>query len=254
MTLFECDNLTLGYAGTAVAENLSFYVEKGDYLCIIGENGSGKSTLIKTLLGLAKPLSGKIHRSDEFSPERIGYMPQQTKMQRDFPASVKEIVMSAFLGGKGFFGFYSKKDLERARFVMKRLEIDGLERRSCRELSGGQQQRVLLARALCAAKDVLLVDEPCAGLDSGSTAELYSIIDELNKKDGMTVIMVTHDIEAAQKYATKILHLGKKRFFCTDKNQMFAFDESGSLKNEDGSFRKNENNGSDRESGGENKK
>ena len=237
MSLLEVENLALGYEGRTVAEGISFRVEKGDYLCVVGENGSGKSTLIKTLLGLNAPISGSIKRGDGLKARGIGYLPQQTVHQRDFPASVKEIVMSAFLGGKGFFGFYSKKDLERARFVMKRLEIDGLEKRSCRELSGGQQQRVLL------------VDEPCAGLDSGSTAELYSIIDELNKKDGMTVIMVTHDIEAAQKYATKILHLGKNRFFCTDKNQMFAIDENGSLKNQDGSFRKNENNGSDRESG-----
>ena len=180
MTLFECENLTLGYGETVVAEHLTFRVERGDYLCVIGENGSGKSTLMKTLLGLNKPLAGRIEAQEAFAPGRIGYMPQQTHLQRDFPASVKEVVLSGRLGGKRGFGIYSRTDYDAARNSLQRLGIADLENRALRELSGGQQQRVLLARALCAAKDVLLADEPCAGLDAQSTAGLYALIDELN--------------------------------------------------------------------------
>ena len=218
MTLFSCKDLTLGYDGRAVAENLNFEVEKGDYLCVIGENGSGKSTLIKTLLGLNKPLSGEIKRSEAFSPRRIGYMPQQTPVQKDFPASVREVVLSGFLGGKKFLSFYSRNDRLAAAAIMERLGIASLADRCIRELSGGQQQRTLLARAMCAAKDVLLVDEPCAGLDEQGSKELYALLDELHRKDGMTVIMVTHDKEAAETYAEKILKLGhakNSRFYGT---------------------------------------
>ena len=218
MTLFSCKDLTLGYDGRAVAENLNFEAEKGDYLCIIGENGTGKSTLIKTLLGLNKPLSGEIKREASFSPRRIGYMPQKTPMQKDFPASVREVVLSGCLGGKGFWSFYTKADRKKAAEVMERLDISGLADRCIRELSGGQQQRVFLARAMCAAKDVLLVDEPCAGLDAGGSAELYALLDELHRADGMTVLMVTHDLEAAGVYADKILklgHAGNNRFYRT---------------------------------------
>ena len=218
MTLFSCKDLTFGYDGRAVAENLNFEAEKGDYLCIIGENGTGKSTLIKTLLGLNKPLSGEIERQASFSPRRIGYMPQKTPLQTDFPASVHEVVLSGCLGGKGFWSFYTKADRKKAAEVMERLDISGLADRCIRELSGGQQQRVFLARAMCAAKDVLLVDEPCAGLDAGGSAELYALLDELHRADGMTVLMVTHDLNAAGIYADKILklgHAGNNRFYRT---------------------------------------
>ena len=215
MNLFECEKLTLGYGGTTVVKDLSFRVERGDYLCVVGENGSGKSTLIKTLLGLSKPLAGKLIRAEEASPRHIGYMPQQTPLQKDFPASVKEIVLSGRLGSKGAFSFYTKNDLTEARRVMARLGIENLEKRCCRELSGGQQQRVMLARALLAAKEVLLADEPCAGLDAASTEELYTLIRELNRTDGLTVIMVTHDAEAVRRYADKVLHLGENCRFCT---------------------------------------
>lgn len=213
MVLLECKELALGYAGRTVAEHVSFTLKKGDYLCIVGENGSGKSTLIKTLLGLNKPLSGDIVRSEEFSPRRIGYMPQKTPLQKDFPASVREIVLSGFLGAKGYFGFYSKEDKRRMEETAERLGIRALIGRSIRELSGGQQQRVFLARALCAARDVLLVDEPCAGLDAKGAEELYTLLAELHEKDGLTVIMVTHDAQAVERYATSVLHLGQDTFF-----------------------------------------
>lgn len=211
-TLLECEDLCIGYGGKAVAENLNFMVESGDYLCVIGQNGSGKSTLIKTLLGLAKPVSGTIDGT--LMPSQIGYMPQTTEMQKDFPASVGEIVLSGVLGKKGFFSFYSKKDKKLAKENMEKLGILHLEKRKFGNLSGGQRQRVLIARALTAAKNVLLLDEPCAGLDMSTTTELYSLIEQLNKS-GVTVIMVTHDMEAAVKYANNILCLCKKPFFGT---------------------------------------
>lgn len=236
MTLFSCKDLTLGYDGRAVAENLNFEAEKGDYLCIIGENGTGKSTLIKTLLGLNKPLSGEIKREASFSPRRIGYMPQKTPMQKDFPASVREVVLSGCLGGKGFWSFYTKADRKKAAEVMERLDIFGLADRCIRELSGGQQQRVFLARAMCAAKDVLLVDEPCAGLDAGGSAELYALLDELHRADGMTVLMVTHDLEAAGVYADKILklgHAGNNRFYRTREEYLAEIRENQEGKGND---------------------
>ncbi len=212
MTLFECKNLCLGYDGKTVAENLNFSVKKGDYLCIIGENGSGKSTLIKTLLGLEKPVSGSIEGTVSLSG--IGYMPQSTPTQQDFPASVREIVMSGCLSSKKFFCFYTKKDLAFARKNMMKLGIEDLENKRFRDLSGGQKQRVLLARALTAAKDVLLLDEPCAGLDVKTQRELYKLIKKLND-DGTSIIMVTHDIDSTEEYAKQILCLGCGSFFGT---------------------------------------
>lgn len=212
MTIFECKDLCPGYDGKAVAENLNFSVEKGDCLCILGQNGSGKSTLVKTLLGLAKPVSGTINGSIE--KNSIGYMPQTTDSQKDFPATVREIVLSGVLGSKGFFSFYTKEDRRIASENMEKLGILPLSKKKFGDLSGGQRQRVLLARALTAATDVLLLDEPCSGLDADSTSELYSIIRKLCE-EGVAVIMVTHDTEAAIKYANKILSLGKNPFFGT---------------------------------------
>lgn len=212
MALFECKNVSLGYDGKTVAENINFSVSSGDYLCIIGQNGSGKSTLIKTLLGLTKTVSGTIEGT--LASSQIGYMPQTGELDKDFPASVKEIVLSGVLGAKGFFSFYTKKDLAIARDNMRKLGIEDLENKKFRDLSGGQRQRVLLARALCAAKEVLLLDEPCAGLDTHTQAELYSLIKKLND-DGVAIIMVTHDIAGVEEYAKQILCLGCGLFFGT---------------------------------------
>ena len=141
-------------------------------------------------------------------------MPQHTEAQIDFPASVEEVVMSGCIGHTGRIPLYRRADRERAHDNLRKLGIDGLQKVSYRELSGGQRQRVLLARALCAANKMILLDEPVSGLDPAATAEMYRIIDELNKKDGMTVIMISHDIGAAVKYASHILHLAHTpRFF-----------------------------------------
>ena len=211
MALITCTGLTLGYENTPVARHLTFTVEEGDYLCIVGENGSGKSTLMKTLLGLQPPLAGSVTYGGGLRQTEIGYLPQQTPLQRDFPASVQEVVLSGCLSRCGWRPFYSRPEKALAARNMERLGITGLARRCYRELSGGQQQRVLLARALCATQKLLLLDEPAAGLDPKVTAGLYDLIAELNRKDGITVLMISHDMGAAVQYASRILHLGEGR-------------------------------------------
>ncbi len=211
MSQLTVKNLYLAYEGKAVVKGLSFDVNKGEYIAVVGENGSGKTTLMKSILGLIKPQSGEILFSDGAKRGIIGYLPQHTTAQNDFPASVKEVVMSAF-AGKTILPFYSKWMRQRAYENMSRLNVGDLCDRSFRELSGGQQQRVLLARALCATDDMLLLDEPVNGLDVNATAEMYALISELNKQ-GMTVIMITHDIKTASDNADKILHLSKEGHF-----------------------------------------
>lgn len=217
--LLKCENVSLGYEGSVVTKNLNFTVRSGDHLCIVGENGSGKSTLIKALLGLKPQLSGDISLCGEVGKNEIGYLPQQTLVQRDFPASVREIVQSGCMNRCGLRPFYSREEKKLAEKMMERLEIVPLARRCYRELSGGQQQRVLLARALCAARKMILLDEPVTGLDPKAANEMYELIDSLNKKDGITVIMVSHDMNAAVKYASHILHVGGKQLFFGTKEE-----------------------------------
>ena len=214
MALLTVNNLSVGYESRAVAENINFSVNEGDYLCIVGENGSGKTTLMKTLLNLMSPIGGSIERGEGLKQNEIGYLPQQTDVQKDFPASVKEIVLSGCQARGGFHPFYSKEDKERAKMNMERMGITDYSKRCYRELSGGQQQRVLLARALCASEKILLLDEPVAGLDPRVTQDLYQLIQKLNE-EGLTIIMVSHDISAAVKYASHILHVGHHIFYGT---------------------------------------
>ncbi len=214
MALLTIQNLTLGYDSQAIVENLNFSVNTGDYLCIVGENGSGKSTLMRTLLHLQAPMSGEIRMGDGLKKNEIGYLPQQTIVQKDFPASVREIVRSGCLARCGLRPFYNAEEKRLAEESMERMGITGLANRCYRELSGGQQQRVLLARALCATQKVLLLDEPVSGLDPMVTAQMYSLIEGLNR-DGLTIIMISHDIAAAVKYASHILHIGSSVFFGT---------------------------------------
>ncbi len=215
MALLTCDNLTLGYEGKEVLEGLSFTVQAGDYLCILGENGSGKSTLMKAILGLISPMKGKIQTGEGLKHSQIGYLPQQTLVQRDFPASVREIVRSGCQGRMGLRPFYTPAEKALADRNMARMGITKLQNRCYRELSGGQQQRVLLARALCATQKLLLLDEPVSGLDPMVTAELYSLIRDLNENDGITVIMISHDLRAAVNSASHILHIGAQTWFGT---------------------------------------
>lgn len=215
MAQLTCENLTLGYDGNVIVENLDFSINEGDYLCIVGENGSGKSTLMKTILGLQPPVSGKILTGDGLSRSEIGYLPQQTDVQRDFPASVREIVLSGCQARCGIRPFYSKEEKALAESNMEKMGITQFAKRCYRELSGGQQQRVLLARALCATRKLLLLDEPVSGLDPKVTAEMYSLIEELNSRENITIIMISHDIAAAVRYASHILHIDKTVFFGT---------------------------------------
>ena len=212
MALIKVRGVSLGYEGKAIVTDLNFEVSKGDYLFIVGENGSGKSTLMKTLLGQKNVVSGKIEFGDGLKQKEIGYLPQQTPVQKDFPASVKEIVYSGCLNGCGLRPFYSKEQKKRANNIMEKLGISDLASSCYRELSGGQQQRVLLARALCATKKLLVLDEPVAGLDPVVTKNLYRLISDINK-EGTTVIMVSHDIHAAIEFASHILHIGNKPLF-----------------------------------------
>ncbi len=207
MALISCENICLAYDDKEVISDLSFQVNRGDMLCIVGENGSGKTTLIKGLLGLISPVKGKIGMGDGLRQKEIGYMPQQTMAQKDFPASVFEIVLSGCLASRGLKPFYGKKEKTAALENIKKLGIENLKNRCYHELSGGQQQRVLLARALCATKTILLLDEPVAALDPVATDELYHVIEDLNKKEKITVIMVSHDIKCSIGHSTHVLHL-----------------------------------------------
>lgn len=229
MAQLSCIELSVGFESKEILSDLNFSIEGGNYLCIVGENGSGKTTLMRTLLGLHSPMKGRLVLGDGVKHNEIGYLPQQTQLQRDFPASVWEIVLSGCQGRCGIRPFYSKVQKERARGAIKRLGIEELVGRSYRELSGGQQQKVLLARALCAAQKLLLLDEPVSALDEYSASEMYRLLSELNKKDGMTVIMISHDLSAALEYATHILHIGKTVFFGT-KEEFLKTVEKGNAK------------------------
>lgn len=214
MSQLICRDLCLGYDGREIVHGLNFEINAGDYLCIVGENGSGKSTLMRTLLGLQQPMSGKVLTGEGLLQKEIGYLPQQTAVQKDFPATVREIVISGFQGRCGLRPFYTKDEKRIAEENVERMGISHLAKRCYRELSGGQQQRVLLARALCATGKMLLLDEPVSGLDPKATAEMYRLIGKLNS-DGITVIMISHDMEAALSYADRILHIGNTVFFGT---------------------------------------
>lgn len=208
-----CENASLGYENRPIVTGLNFTVNAGDYLCIVGENGSGKSTLMKTILNLTPPLAGSI-RMEGLRPTEIGYLPQQTQVQRDFPASVQEIVCSGFQGRRGLRPFYTKEEKILAAENLNRIGMGEFAKRCYRELSGGQQQRVLLARALCATRKCLLLDEPVSGLDPRATVQMYDIISGLHR-EGITIIMISHDLNAALEYATHILHIGEKLFYGT---------------------------------------
>ena len=237
MSQIICKNLTLGYENKKVVGTLDFTVERGDYLAVVGENGSGKTTLMKTVLGLMPPLGGSITFGDGLKRTEIGYLPQQTEHQKDFPATVKEVVLSGTLSGLGLKPFYGEKEKTAALKNIKKMGLEGYENKPFANLSGGQKQRVLLARALCAAKSILLLDEPASGLDEQATNEMYSIIESLNAS-GVTIVMITHDHTAALKYADHILHVGHDVFFGTKsqyqdylqaKNEVNGGQKDGSL-------------------------
>lgn len=213
MALITCENVSMGYEGRVILEDVNFSVNEGEYLCIVGENGSGKSTLMKGLLKLKGITSGCIIMGEELKENEIGYLPQTTNIQKDFPASVYEVVLSGRLNQLKWRPFFSRKDKVVAIEKMEMMGIKHLMNYSFQDLSGGQQQRVLLARALCATQKILLLDEPTSGLDPVVTGEMYKLIKEINEKQGITVVMISHDIKTAVKYASHILHLGNKQLY-----------------------------------------
>lgn len=240
MSILTCTDVALGYDSNIVASDISFSVNEGDYLCILGRNGSGKSTLVKAIAGLKKPVRGEMKFGEGLSRAKIGYLPQSTDIQKNFPASVWEVVLSGTDGcyladapQRVDYGSYSAyiravirylpnyckslvhtgKCKEIAEKNINLLGLQKLKKRSCTELSGGQLQRVLLARALCATTKLLILDEPVAGLDKIVTDELYSIVNELNKKHGITIIMISHDINTALNDSSHILHMDHKPLF-----------------------------------------
>lgn len=214
MSLITIRDLSLGYGNRILTEGMDMQVDSGDYVCVIGENGAGKSTFIRTLLGLQSPLKGKITFGEGLKKTQVGYLPQQTVVQRDFPATVEEIVLSGCQGSKGLRPFYNSREKEEAKRNMERMNISEFAKRSYRKLSGGQQQRVLLARALCASSRLLVLDEPVAGLDPKATEDMYALIKGLND-EGVTIIMISHDISAALTFASHILHMRSRSVFLT---------------------------------------
>lgn len=230
MSLISCKNLCLGYEGQKIINNINFDISDRDYLCIVGENGAGKSTLVKALLGLLKPMSGALTIDDTVKKNEIGYLPQQSGIQKDFPASVMEVVLSGRLNRISFRPFYSREDKKDAKEKLEMMGIGDLKNKCYNELSGGQKQRALLARAMCASKKILLLDEPVAALDPLATQEFYDLIKKINAEYGIAIIMVSHDIEAAVKYASHILHLSADTSFfgtadeylCSREGQKFA--------------------------------
>ena len=218
MKLIELKKVNIGYGNKVVCKDINFTIEQGQYICVVGENGSGKSTMLKTILGLNKAVSGKITFNEEMC-KGIGYLPQQTEIQRDFPATVMEVIMSGFLGKMGFRPFYNKAEKEKASVVAKTLEIEDLIKKSFKELSGGQQQRVLLARALCATDNILVMDEPVNALDSKSVRKFYQLIKKLNKENGLTIIMVSHNLDSVISSASHIIYLKDKMEFAGTKEE-----------------------------------
>ncbi|MBE6995772.1 MAG: ATP-binding cassette domain-containing protein [Ruminococcaceae bacterium] len=231
--LITCRDVSLGYEGQSVLEHLDLTIHAGDYLCIVGDNGSGKSTLLRGLLGLLSPLSGTIERAAELQNGAVGYLPQQTKAQRDFPATVMEVVLSGCLNRKGLRIFYSAAEKSAALMNLGKLGILELKDKSYRDLSGGQQQRVLLARALCAADRLLILDEPITGLDPAAAQDLYKTLAYLNEKEGMAIVMVTHDLKAALRSARTVLHIGHRGTFLGSVEDYLASPQGRRFKEED---------------------
>jgi len=221
--LITCQNVSFGYEGQAIVRNLSFSLEQGDYLWVVGENGSGKTTLIKGLLKLLNPMEGNVFFSDELGPGKTGYLSQQSAGKKDFPAGVSEVVLSGNLSSMGLRPFYNARERRAAKEAMKHLGIENLSQKCYGELSGGQQRRVLLARALVSAQtensdkneslkySLLVLDEPTAGLDPLVTTEVYELLKTLNQETGITIVMVSHDIHGAKQYAKHILYLENGR-------------------------------------------
>lgn len=205
--LVEVKNLTVKYANSVVIDKASFSVTEGDFICVVGANGSGKSTLIKTLLGLISPAEGKVEFLGGLKRTQVGYLPQESRIEQGFPATVTEVVLSGTLGRLGRIPIYRKAEKERAKEALKLLKITKLEDKSFSGLSGGERQKVLLARALVATEKLLILDEPSNNLDQRSRAGFYKILKQLNEEAKLTILMITHDLDAEDLIGNKILSI-----------------------------------------------
>lgn len=210
MAQLRCENISVGYEDGIVVSDVSFELNRGDYVCIVGENGAGKSSLLKGILGLAKIQGGKLEYGDGMSRADVGYLPQQKDYQKNFPATVKEVVMSGFLNKMGLRPYYNRAEKARAMEILSDFGMADYVRASFGSLSGGQKQRVLLARAMCATDKLLLLDEPTTGLDPVATEELYELLKRLNREKKTTILMVSHDLNKAVSDAGLILHVNKR--------------------------------------------
>ena len=211
--LIQCTGAGFGYEHIDAVSDVTMEILPGDYIGVVGENGAGKSTFIKGLLGLLKPTSGSISMAEELKRTGVGYLPQQTAAQKDFPATVWEVVLSGTLSRAGYRPFYSREEKELARMNMEKLGIEDLKKKCFRDLSGGQKQRVLIARALCATEKLLILDEPITGLDPSAAQEFYQVVRGLNRERGVAIVMVSHDVQNMVRQAKKILHLKQKVLF-----------------------------------------
>lgn len=218
-----CEGLAVGYSGKPLCNGFDLEINNGDYICIVGENGAGKSTLIKTLVGLIPAISGKVLLRGDIDKSDIGYLPQQREMQKDFPASVWEVVLSGCLDRLGFRPFYGHKERKLAADAIRELDLEDIKNESFRELSGGQRQRVLLARAIAGSKKVLVLDEPITGLDPVAAAHLYQLLNRLNQ-DGTTIITISHDISKALSAANKLLIMNDKPHLASEAERKEVLD------------------------------
>lgn len=210
MAQLRCENISVGYEDGIVVSDVSFELNRGDYVCIVGENGAGKSSLLKGILGLARIQGGKLEYGDGMSRADVGYLPQQKDYQKNFPATVKEVVMSGFLNKMGLRPYYNRAEKAKAMEILSDFGMADYVRASFGSLSGGQKQRVLLARAMCATDKLLLLDEPTTGLDPVATEELYELLKRLNREKKTTILMVSHDLNKAVSDAGLILHVNKR--------------------------------------------
>ncbi len=210
-TLLKVEKLEVGYGKNIVIRNASFEIKNGDFVCVVGANGSGKSTLIKAILGLVKPIKGKITFSNRLTKNEIGYLPQEMKVEQNFPATVWEIVLSGNLGKMKTAPFYKTAEKKRSTEALKKLGISHLAQLSFTELSGGQKQKVLLARALVAMTKLLILDEPSNNLDYVSRHDFYETLKSLNRTEKMTIIMITHDLDAEDLIGNKIFALADSK-------------------------------------------
>ena len=231
MSVLECKNLTIGYSDKVILKDINLKFEKGQYLCVVGENGCGKSTFVKTILGLIKPIKGSF--KFDVKGLSLGYIPQASDFQKDFPATVKEIILSGFVGKMGWRPFYNKKEKQYVDELMRHLGIIEYANKSYKELSGGQQQKVLLARAMCASNDFLVLDEPTTGLDAKSIRTLYKTINQLNKKDSMSIIMVSHNLEQVFPDISHVLYIKKSGYFYGTKEEFMSTEDAKSVLGEE---------------------